>query len=72
MKTADELWKDVEGFSPPDCPECGNAADLDADGYFCLKCSDSAQWTPAVDDIPNGQEFDEALAAYRKAAGLEG
>lgn len=70
MKTVDELWRDLEGFTPPNCPQCGRKAVLDDDGYWCEACCDAETPQAAVDDIPNGGEFADVLAAYRKARGL--
>ena len=70
MKTVDELWKDLKGFTPPNCPECGHTACLDELGYWCDHCSEATNPKPAVDDIPNGYEFQEILTAYQKAAGI--
>ena len=70
MKTIDALWRDLEGFTPPNCPQCGHRATLDCEGYWCGRCSDIETPDAAVDDIPNGSEFADTLAAYRKARGL--
>lgn len=67
-KTAAELWTQIEGFTHPNCPECGKAAELDEDGYWCIYCSDADHPNPAVDSIPNGAEFDAFLEAYRAAS----
>ncbi len=64
-KTRADIWAQIEGFAPPCCPECGKAAALDDDGYWCEYCSDADSPNPAVDNIPNGAEFDAYLAAYR-------
>jgi hypothetical protein len=65
--TPAELWQQIEGFTPPNCPECGKPAELDDDGYWCIHCSDAAVPNPAVDSIPNGAEFDAYLDAWRQA-----
>lgn len=68
MKTLDDMWRDLEGYTPPNCPQCGQRATLDEEGYWCEPCSDPETPQPGVDDIANGSEFAEALTAYRKAS----
>lgn len=60
MKPSGAIWKDIEGFAAPSCPTCGDIGEtsLDEYGFFCERCGD---------DIPNGAEFDDCLAAYRAA-----
>ncbi|WP_315782293.1 hypothetical protein [Bradyrhizobium sp. SZCCHNPS1003] len=66
-EASDKLWKDLCGFTPPSCPVCARTAVLDEDGYYCEWCGDPAHPNPAVDDIPNGAEFDEILERYKAA-----
>lgn len=60
MPSADELWREIQAFAPPTCcPSCQpGEPTLDEHGYFCAKCGD---------EIPNGMEFDDAVAAYHAA-----
>lgn len=70
-RSASEIWVDLEGFEPPKCPVCRDTAQLDQDGYWCPKCSSPTELNPAVDDIPNGSEFDDIMAEYRKVIASE-
>jgi hypothetical protein len=60
MKHSEKIWLDIEGYAKPSCPFCfaGGEPSLDEYGYFCERCGE---------DLPNGAEFDESLAAYRAA-----
>ena len=61
---AQKLWTDLEGFTPPDCPCCGNKASLDDSGYWCERCAAPDEAGP-WDDIPNGSEFAELFEAWK-------
>lgn len=66
-RSVESIWSDLCGFTAPKCPECSHPASLDEDGYWCERCSDPTKSNPAVDDIPNGDEFDAILAEHRQA-----
>lgn len=74
-KSAAELWRQIEGFTPPTCPvHPEKRPHLDDDGFYCLYCiTDGSEGDdpPSNGSLPNGAEFDAYLDAWRAARRLE-
>lgn len=64
MRTEDEIWKDLEGYETPECPECFSTShvELDQEGFWCQMCDPTGQ-----KGIENGSEFDDTLAELADA-----